>query len=91
MVELTNFISFVVLQRDQLDCAQRMRRGGASSSRGAGSPGSAARALEAAEERLREALADGLVRVSFRLIIFSLSELTYFIFVISIIFFVIDF
>ena len=63
-----------------------MRRGGASSSRGAGSPGSAARALEAAEERLREALADGLARVSFRLIIFSLSELTYFIFVIIIIF-----
>ena len=63
-----------------------MRRGGASSSRGAGSPGSASRALEAAEERLREALADGLVRVSFRLIIFSLSEFTYFIFVIIIIF-----
>ena len=61
-----------------------MRRGGASSSRGAGSPGSAARALEAAEERLREALADGLARVSFRLIIFPLSELTFFfIFVIN--------
>ena len=86
MVELIDFISFVVLQRDQLDCAQRMRKGGASSSRGAGSPGSAARALEAAEERLREALADGLARVSFRLINSSLSELTYFIFVIIIIF-----
>ena len=68
MVELIDFISVVVLQRDQLDCAQRMRRGGASSSRRAGSPGSAARALEAAEERLREALADGLARVSFKLI-----------------------
>ena len=54
-----------------------MRGGGASSSRGAGSPGSAARALEAVEERLREALADGLARVSFRLIIFPLSELTF--------------
>ena len=80
MVELTDFISFVVLQRDQLDCARRMRGGGASSSRGPGSPGSAARALEAAEERLREALADGLARVSFRLIISSLSELSYFYF-----------
>ena len=77
MVELTNFICFVVLQRDQLDCARRMR-GGASSSRGAGSPGSLARALEAAEERLREALADGLARVSFRLIDSSLNELTCF-------------
>ena len=65
MVELTDFISFVILQRDQLDCAPRMRGGGASSSRGAGSPSSAARALEAAEERLREALADGLAQVSF--------------------------
>ena len=55
-----------------------MRRGGASSSCGAGSPGNLARALEAAEERLREALADGLARVSFRLIIFPLSELTFF-------------
>ena len=54
-----------------------MHRGGASSSRGAGSPGSLARALEAAEERLREALADGLARVSFKLIISSLSELSY--------------
>ena len=62
-----------------------MHGGGASSSHGAGSPGSLARALEAAEERLREALADGLARVSFRLIISSLSELTYFYF------FVIDF
>ena len=44
-----------------------MRGGGASSSRGASSLGSTARALEAAEERLREALADGLARVSFRL------------------------
>ena len=79
MVELSNFISFVVLQRDQLDCARRMRGGGASSSRGAGSPGSLARALEAAEERLREALADGLAQVSFRLINFSLSELLTFI------------
>ena len=57
-----------------------MRGGGASSSRGAGSPGSLARALEVAEERLREALADGLARVSFKLIIFSLSELSYFYF-----------
>ena len=83
MVELTNFISFVVLQWDQLDCARRMRGGGASSSRGAGSPGSLARALEVVEERLHEALADGLARVSFRLISSSLSELTYFIFVIN--------
>ena len=45
-----------------------MRGGGASSSRGAGSPGSLARALEAAEERLCEALADGLARVSFKII-----------------------
>ena len=42
---------------------------------GAGSPGSLARALEAAEERLREALADGLARVSFRLINLCLIEL----------------
>ena len=54
------------MQRDQLDCAQRMRRGGASSSRGAGSPGSLARALEAVEERLCEAIVDGLARVSFK-------------------------
>ena len=45
-----------------------MRGGGASSSRRAGSPGSLARALEAAEERLHEALADRLAPVSFRLI-----------------------
>ena len=57
-----------------------MRGGGASSSRGAGSPGSLARALEAVEERLREALANGLARVSFRLIGSSLNELTYFYF-----------
>ena len=57
-----------------------MRGGGASSSRGGGSLESAARALVAAEERLHEALADGLARVSFRLIISSLSELTYFYF-----------
>ena len=44
-----------------------MRGGGASSSRGAGSLGSLARALEAAEERLREALADGLAWVSFKI------------------------
>ena len=44
-----------------------MRGGGASSSRGVGSPGSAARALETAEERLREALADGLAQVSFKI------------------------
>ena len=43
-----------------------MRGGAASSSRGAGSPGSLARALEAVEERLREALADGLAQVSFK-------------------------
>ena len=55
-----------------------MRGGGASSSRGAGSPVSLARALEAAEERLREALADGLAQVSVRLINSSLNELTYF-------------
>ena len=54
-----------MLQQDQLDCARRMRGGGASSSPEASSPNSAARALEAAEERLREALADGLVWVSF--------------------------
>ena len=45
-----------------------MRGGEASSSRGGRSPGSLARALEAAEERLREALADGLVQVSFKII-----------------------
>ena len=44
-----------------------MRGGGASSSRGAGSPGNLARALEVAEERLREALADGLAWVSFKI------------------------
>ena len=65
-----------VLQQDQLDCARRMRGGGASSSRGGGSPGSLARALEVVEERLREALADGLAWVSFRLISSSLIELT---------------
>ena len=42
-----------------------MRGGGASSSRGGGSPESAGRALAAVEERLREALADGLARVSY--------------------------
>ena len=57
-----------VLQRDQLDCARRMRGGGASSSRGAGSPGSATRVREAVEEHLREALADGLAQVSFKII-----------------------
>ena len=50
-----------VLQRDEFDCTRRMRGGGASSSRGGGSPSSLARAPKAAEERLREALADGLV------------------------------
>ena len=55
-----------VLQQDDLECARRMRGGGASSSRGGGSPSSLARALEATEERLREALADGLTRVSFK-------------------------
>ena len=49
-----------------MDCTHRMRGGGASSSRRGGSPGSLARALEAAEERLREDLADGLARVSFK-------------------------
>ena len=44
-----------------------MHGGGASSSRGGSSPGSAARALEVVEERLREALADGLARVSFNI------------------------
>ena len=73
-------ILLFVLQRDQLDCARRMRGGGASSSHGASSPGSAARALEAAEEHLREALVDGLARVSFRLISSSLNELTCFYF-----------
>ena len=48
-----------VLQWDELECARRMHGGGASSSRRDGSPGSLARALEAAEERLCEALADG--------------------------------
>ena len=43
-----------------------MRGGRASSSRGGGSPSSLAKALEAAEECLREALADGLALVSFR-------------------------
>ena len=43
-----------------MECARRMRGGGASSSRRGGSPDSLARALEAAEERLRKALADGL-------------------------------
>ena len=45
-----------------------MRDGGASSSRRAGSPGSLARALEAVEEHLREALDDGLAQVSFKFI-----------------------
>ena len=57
-----------------------MRGGGASSSRGASSPGSATRALKAAEELLRKALADGLAWVSFKLIISSLSDLSYFYF-----------
>ena len=43
-----------------------MHGGGASSTHGGRSPGSLARALEAAEERLREALVDGLAQVSFR-------------------------
>ena len=55
-----------VLQRDKLEYAHRMRGGGASSSRGGGSLGSLARALEDAEERLREALADGKAQVNFR-------------------------
>ena len=57
-----------VLQRDKLEYAHRMRGGGASSSRGGGSPGSLAKALEAVEECLRKTLADGLARVSFRFI-----------------------
>ena len=61
-----------------------MRGGGASSSHGGRSPGCLARALEATEEHLREALVDGLARVSFRLIISSLSELTYFYFLLLI-------
>ena len=52
-----------------------MRGGGASSSCGGNSPGSLARALEAAEERLREALSDGLVQVSFKFINLFLIEL----------------
>ena len=55
-----------------------MRGGGASSSRGAGSPGSAARALEAVEEHLCEALADGLAQVSFKVNWLTLIELSYF-------------
>ena len=55
-----------------------MRGGGASSSRGGGSPSNLARALEVAEERLREALADGLARVSFKVNWFILIELSYF-------------
>ena len=55
-----------ILQRDQLDCARRMRGGGASSSREGDSPGSLAKALEAVEERLLQTLVDGLARVSFR-------------------------
>ena len=57
-----------------------MHGGGASSSREAGSLGSLSRALEAAEERLREALADGLAWVSFRFIGSYLIALTYFLF-----------
>ena len=52
-----------------------MRGGGASSSRRVGSPGSAARALETAEERLREALVDRIARVSFKVNWFILIEL----------------
>ena len=52
-----------------------MRGGGASSSCGASSPGSLAKALEAAEERLREALADGLAWVSFKVNRLILIEL----------------
>ena len=55
-----------ILQRDELECARKMRGGGASLSRGGGSPNSLARALEAAEEYLRKALADGQTQVSFR-------------------------
>ena len=63
------------MQRDQLDCARRMCGGGASSSRGAGSLDSLAKALEAAEERLHEALADGLAQVSFKVNWLILIEL----------------
>ena len=48
-----------VLQLDELECARRMRDGVASSSREGGSLGRLVKALEAAEERLRQALADG--------------------------------
>ena len=65
-----------VLQREELDCARRMRGGEASSSRSGGSPGSLARALEAAEERLRETLVDGLAWVSFKVI-----RLNYYVFI----------
>ena len=81
MIELTDFISFCCFAAGPAGlCPEdawwgsflltqgRMRGGGASSSRGGGSPGSAARALAAMEEHLREALDDGLARVSFRLI-----------------------
>ena len=56
-----------------------MRGGGASSSCGGGSPGSLARALEATEERLHEALADGLAQVSFKVI--SSFSLNYYVFI----------
>ena len=71
------------MQRDELDCARRMRGGGASSSRGAGSPGSLARALETVEERLCEALGDGLAWVSFKFINSFLLNYHIFIYVIN--------
>ena len=55
-----------VLQWDELECARRMCGGGASSSHGGGSLGSLARALEATEEHLHEALANGLAQVNFK-------------------------
>ena len=61
-----------------------MRDGGASSSCGVSSPGSTARALEAAEERLREALADGLARVSFKINWFIFNLIIIFLFILLI-------
>ena len=48
-----------VLQRDELERVRRARDEGASSSCGGGSPGRLGRVLEATDEHLQQALADG--------------------------------
>ena len=67
------------MQWDELERVRRARDEGASSSRGGGSPGRLARALEVAEEHLQQALVDGQAQVYFNLV--SYLILNYYIFI----------